>query len=41
MGQGGGNPYAALEERSGFWDVRGAREAFAGWVKGGEDSKSA
>jgi membrane magnesium transporter 1 len=36
VGLGGGNPYAALEERGGFLDIRGQRKAFAEWVKGGE-----
>lgn len=30
-----GNPYAALEERAGFLDIRAARKEFAGWVKDG------
>nr|OQO20977.1 hypothetical protein B0A51_09666 [Rachicladosporium sp. CCFEE 5018] len=33
VGVGGGNPYAALEERPGFWDVRGAQKAFGGWLR--------
>ena len=35
VGVGGGNPYAALEDRPGFLDVRGARKEFASWVKEG------
>ncbi|KAF2722776.1 hypothetical protein K431DRAFT_265843 [Polychaeton citri CBS 116435] len=31
-GQIAGNPYAALEERPGFLDVRGARKGFQAWV---------
>ncbi|KAL9090365.1 MAG: hypothetical protein Q9159_001992 [Coniocarpon cinnabarinum] len=31
-----GNPYRALEERRGFWDVRKSRREFAEWVKQGE-----
>lgn len=34
VGQGGGNPYAGLEERPGFWDVRSSRQEFVGWMKG-------
>lgn len=34
-GVGGGNPYAGLEERGGFADIRGQRKQFAEWVKGG------
>lgn len=33
VGVGGGNPYAALEERPGFLDVRGKRTEFATWIK--------
>lgn len=33
VGVGGGNPYAALEERAGFWDVRGARKGFEKMMK--------
>ncbi|EMD01096.1 hypothetical protein BAUCODRAFT_144667 [Baudoinia panamericana UAMH 10762] len=37
VGVGGGNPYAALEERSGFLDIRGEMKGFAEWKnKGGE-----
>ena len=39
VGQGGGNPYAMLEERPGFLDVRGQRERFAGWIREGEGKK--
>lgn len=35
FGVGGGNPYAALEERPGFLDIRGQRKEFANWVKDG------
>lgn len=28
-----GNPYAGLEERPGFWDVRGARAGFGEWLR--------
>lgn len=41
FGQGGGNPYAGLEERPGFVDIRGKRKEFASWVKdGGKDDKA-
>ena len=33
VGVGGGNPYAALEERPGFLDIRGQRKEFAKWNK--------
>jgi hypothetical protein len=36
VGTGGGNPYAVLEERPGFLDVRGVRGRFAKWVREGE-----
>jgi len=36
VGVGGGNPYAVLEERPGFLDIRGRRKEFAGWVREGE-----
>lgn len=40
FGQGGGNPYAALEERPGFLDIRAKRKEFAAWVKdGGQGDK--
>ncbi|KAI9670698.1 MAG: hypothetical protein M1831_005918 [Alyxoria varia] len=32
---GRGNPYRALEERRGFWDVRAQRKEFADWVRKG------
>lgn len=35
VGVGGGNPYATLEERPGFLDIRGQRKDFANWVKEG------
>ena len=35
FGVGGGNPYAALEERPGFLDIRGQRKEFANWIKDG------
>ena len=38
VGVGGGNPYAVLEERPGFLDIRGQRREFAGWVKEGGKS---
>ena len=37
VGLGGGNPYAGLEERPGFLDVRGKRKEFAEWVENGEE----
>lgn len=41
VGVGGGNPYAALETRPGFLDIRAQRELFAGWVRdAGENTKS-
>lgn len=36
VGVGGGNPYATLEERPGFLDIRGQRKEFANWVRDGE-----
>lgn len=42
VGVGGGNPYAGLEERPGFLDVRGARRGFGEWLgkgKGGGEEK--
>ena len=36
FGDGGGNPYAALEERPGFLDIRGQRKQFAEWARQGE-----
>ncbi|KAK5132653.1 hypothetical protein LTR08_008775 [Meristemomyces frigidus] len=33
VGVGGGNPYAGLEERPGFLDVRGRRKEFAQWIQ--------
>lgn len=30
-----GNPYEALEQRTGFLDVRASRREFAAWVKEG------
>lgn len=35
VGLGGGNPYAALEERPGFLDIRARRKEFGDWVKDG------
>ncbi|KAK3708863.1 hypothetical protein LTR37_011193 [Vermiconidia calcicola] len=35
VGAGGGNPYAMLEERPGFLDIRGQRKEFANWMKEG------
>ncbi|KAI7267321.1 hypothetical protein KC345_g7966 [Hortaea werneckii] len=35
VGVGGGNPYAGLEERPGFVDIRAARREFGEWVKEG------
>ena len=29
------NPYRWLEERKGFWDVKGNRKEFADWVRAG------
>lgn len=31
VGVGGGNPYATLEERPGFLDIRAQRREFAKW----------
>lgn len=36
VGVGGGNPYAGLEERAGFWDVRGSQRGFEQWMREGE-----
>ncbi len=36
VGIGGGNPYATLEERPGFLDIRGRRKEFAAWVRDGQ-----
>lgn len=36
FGIGGGNPYASLEDRPGFLDIRGQRKEFAKWIKEGE-----
>nr|POE47348.1 hypothetical protein CFP56_00679 [Quercus suber] len=33
VGVGGGNPYANLEERPGFLDIRARRKEFATWTK--------
>ncbi|KAK4543725.1 hypothetical protein LTR36_005370 [Oleoguttula mirabilis] len=33
VGVGGGNPYAGLEERAGFLDIRGKRKEFSDWIK--------
>lgn len=33
---GGANPYAALEERPSFLDIRGQRKEFANWVRDSE-----
>ena len=38
VGVGGGNPYAMLEERPGFLDIRGQRKEFASWMKEGGQS---
>lgn len=38
VGVGGGNPYAGLDERPGFLDIRGKRKEFASWVKEGGDA---
>ena len=35
VGIGGGNPYANLEERPGFLNIRARRKEFAAWVKDG------
>ena len=37
LGVGGGNPYAYLEDRPGFLDIRGKRTEFAAWVKDGAE----
>jgi len=34
-----GNPYAALEQRQGFLDIRSQRSEFAEWVKSGSSKK--
>ena len=34
VGVGGGNPYKGLEERVGFWDVRGERKGFGKGMEG-------
>lgn len=34
-----GNPYAALEQRQGFLDIRSQRNEFADWVKSGSSKK--
>ncbi|CAD0113491.1 unnamed protein product [Aureobasidium uvarum] len=34
-----GNPYAALEQRQGFLDIRSQRNEFAEWVKSGSSKK--
>jgi hypothetical protein len=34
-----GNPYAALEQRQGFLDIRSQRSGFADWVKSGSSKK--
>ncbi|KAK0254752.1 hypothetical protein LTR02_005717 [Friedmanniomyces endolithicus] len=39
VGVGGGNPYQALEERVGFWDISGVGKATRGWMDGGGDKK--
>ncbi|KAL4809525.1 magnesium transporter [Aspergillus unguis] len=31
------NPYARLEERYGFWDVKAKRKEFADWMRAGVD----
>lgn len=36
VGVGGGNPFAGVEERPGFLDIRGQRKEFARWVREGE-----
>ena len=40
VGVGGGNPFAVLEERPGFLDIRKTREDFARWRKEGSLEKS-
>ncbi|KAL4976356.1 magnesium transporter [Aspergillus desertorum] len=32
------NPYARLEERYSFWDVRAKRKEFADWMRGGANT---
>ncbi|CBF88022.1 hypothetical protein AN1161.2 [Aspergillus nidulans FGSC A4] len=32
------NPYARLEERYSFWDVRAKRKEFADWLRSGTDA---
>lgn len=33
VGVGGGNPFAAVEERPGYLDIRGRRKDFADWIR--------
>lgn len=33
VGVGGGNPFASLEERPGFLDIRSRRKDFAAWIR--------
>ena len=41
FGVGGGNPYAALEDRPGFLDIRGQRKEYAKWIAdSGQKAKS-
>lgn len=36
VGVGGGNPFAKIEERDGFLDIRKSREEFAQWERSRE-----
>jgi hypothetical protein len=38
VGAGGGNPFANIEERPGFLDIREKRKEFAAWIKEGSGS---
>lgn len=33
VGDGGGNPFAVVEERPGFLDIRSRRKEFASWIR--------
>jgi membrane magnesium transporter 1 len=41
VGLGGGNPYASVEERPGFLDIRARRQEFAEWKRNRGDQKGA
>jgi membrane magnesium transporter 1 len=40
VGVGGGNPYAGLEERMGFLDIRKAKKDYEEWSKGSNAQKT-